>query len=213
MKNLWGYQWPRYAPRSGRFPLNEITFVLRKRSLRQTLHRLGMTDPILWVFQYNLGEMIGHLDERLVIYHAVDEYSAYPSGNADVERRAARIKQMEVEVMAKSDLVFVTSPALYESKRHLRDSVILVENGVDYDLFANPSPPDAYPLDLTAIPHPLIGYVGVINEKLNFQLLTSIVQQQSRWQFILVEPYEIVRISGGRRPHWCDRHPRHGGVR
>jgi len=191
MENLWVYQWPRYAPKSGRFPLDEVTFALRKRSLRQTLHRLDMADPILWVFQYNLGEMIGRLDERLVIYHAVDEYSAYPAADADAERRAATIKQMEAEVMARADLVFVTSPALYESKRHLHDSVALVENGVDYELFANPGPPDAYPLDLIDIPHPLIGYVGVINEKLNFQLLTTIAQRQPQWHFALVGPVAL----------------------
>ncbi len=191
MENLWVYQWPTYAPKSGRFPLDGITFALRKRSLRQALRRLGMDSPILWVFQYNLGEMIGHLDERLVIYHAVDEYSAYAFGSQDADKRAQVIKEIEAEVVAKSDLVFVTSPALYESKRYLHTSITLVENGVDYDLFANPSPSNAYPVDLLDIPHPLIGYVGVINEKLNLQLISDIARQQPQWHFVLVGPVAL----------------------
>ena len=137
-----------------------------------------MANPILWVFQYNLGEMIGRLDERLVIYHAVDEYSAYASGYADADRRSQTIKDMEANAIAKSDMVFVTSPALYESKRHLHPSITLVENGVDYELFANPNPESSYPIDLLDIPHPLIGYVGVINEKLNLELLTTVARKQ-----------------------------------
>ncbi len=191
MENLWVYQWPTYAPKSGRSPLDEITFTLRKRSLRKTLQQLDMANPILWVFQYNLGEMIGHLDESLVIYHAVDEYSAYASGYDDAAIRAETIKEMEADAISRSDMVFVTSPALYESKRHLHPSVTLVENGVDYELFANPDPETAYPIDLLEIPHPLIGYVGVINEKLDLQLLTAIARKQPQWQLVLVGPVAL----------------------
>jgi len=191
MENLWVYQWPTYAPKAGRSPLDEITFALRKRSLRHTLRRLGMDNPILWVFQYNLVDMIGHLDERLVIYHAVDEYSAYVSGGQDSAKRVQVIKDMEAETIAKSDLVFVTSSALYESKQHLHASTRLVENGVDYDLFANPVAETANPDDLSEIAHPLIGYVGVINEKINFQLLTAIARKKPQWQFVLVGPVAL----------------------
>ena len=191
MENLWVYQWSDYAPKSGRYPLDEITFALRKRSLRRALKRLDMSNPILWVFQYNLGEMIGHLDERLVIYHAVDEYSAYASGAADEDRRSKIIKDMEASTIARSDIVFVTSPALYESKRHLHPSITLVENGVDYELFANPGPESVYPIDLLDIPFPRIGYVGVINEKLDLELLTIIARKQPRWHFVLVGPVAL----------------------
>ncbi len=191
LENLWVYQWPNYAPKTGRSPLDEITFALRKQSLRSTLRRLNMANPILWVFQYNLGEMIGRLDERLVIYHAVDEYSAYVSDYEDAGRRSETIKDMEANVIATSDMVFVTSPALYESKRHLHPSITLVENGVDYELFANPTPESSYPIDLLDIPHPLIGYVGVINEKLNLELLTTIARKQPQWHFVLVGPVAL----------------------
>ncbi len=191
MENLWVYQWPDYAPKSGRSPLDEITFALRKRSLRRILKQLDMTKPILWVFQYNLGEMIGHLDERLVIYHAVDEYSAYAAGSQNADKLVQTIKDMEADAIAKSDMVFVTSSALYDSKRHLHPSITLVENGVDYELFANPEPESTYPIDLQEIPHPLIGYVGVINEKLNLELLTAVAQKQTQWHFVLVGPVAL----------------------
>ncbi|MCO6453224.1 MAG: glycosyltransferase [Caldilineales bacterium] len=188
LNNLWVYRPPDYAPISGRRPLSEITFAMRRSHLRRTMQRLGMNEPLVWIFQYNLGEMIGRLGERLVIYHAVDEYTAYILGDdqAAAEKRR-RAREMEESVIARSDLVFVTSPALFETKRTLHEHVVLVPNGVDYEHFARPSA-NPLPADIANLPRPLIGYAGVINEKLDYELLLATASARSEWQFVLVGP-------------------------
>lgn len=208
LENLWVYQWPEYAPQSGRAPLRQATFALRKRSLQHALQHLGMSNPILWIFLYNLGEMIGHLDERLVIYHAVDEYSAY-SPKHDNPGRVQVIKRMEAEVMERSDLVFVVSPALYESKKHLHPHVVLVPNGVDYDLFSDPRFDDERPADLAGVSHPLLIFAGVINEKIDLQLLLAVARQRPQWQLALVGPVllrqgteTVVELQKQVNVHW-----------
>ena len=188
LPNLWVYGPPTYAPISGRRPLSDLAFAWRRASLRAVLRRLGMTHPILWVFQYNLGEMIGHLHEQLAIYHAVDEYSAYAlneTATAEVNRQET-IRQMETEVIRQVDLVFVTSPALWESKHSLHPHVVLVPNGVDYEHFACPA--TEVPADLAELPRPLAGYAGVINEKLDTVLLADIARQHPDWTFALIGP-------------------------
>ncbi len=187
LPNLWVYRSPNRYPISGKAPLSHITFALRKRRLRRILAQLKMTDPILWVFRYDLGEMIGHLDEKLVIYHAVDEYAAYALPNQqDAEARRRSIQQMEQAIMRRADLVFVTAATLLESKRPYNENIFHIPNGVDYEHFA--TPPGRLPADVDAIPGPRIGYAGAINEKLDLALLAAIARHRPDWQLILVGP-------------------------
>ena len=188
MPNLWVYRSPNRYPLIGKSPLRQMAFALRKRHLRTTMTRLGMKNPILWVFRYNLGEMIGHLDEKLVIYHAVDEYAGYALEGLDPRARqlAQRIQAMEQRILQQADLVFVTSSTLLESKRPWNRNTYLVPNGVDYDHFARR--PDHPPSDIAALPRPRIGYAGAINEKLDLELLEWVARQRPDWRVILVGP-------------------------
>jgi len=198
LDNLWVYSHPTFAPISGRRPFKEMTFAWRVRSLRKTMRQLRLDNPILWIFQYNLGEMIGHLDEKLIIYHAVDEYSAYvmeDDGRLDERRR--RVRELETDVMRRSDLVFVTSPALLESKSRLHPHVVLVPNGVDYESFAvRPMHNGVAPPDIESLPRPLVGYAGVINEKLDLPLLSEVARAQPNWHFLFVGPIALRRETG-----------------
>ena len=189
--NLWIYQYPTYAPISGRPPLSDALFALRRWHLRRTLQALGMEKPIVWVFQYHLGEMLGQLHEQLSIYHAVDEYSAY--ADIDTEERRRRVQKMERDVMQKVDLVFVTSPALFASKSALHPHVVLAPNGVDYALFSDPSLNGKRPTAMADIPGPIVGYIGAINEKLDLNLMLYSARRHPEWSFVFVGPVMIRR--------------------
>jgi glycosyltransferase involved in cell wall biosynthesis len=187
MPNLWVYRSPNRYPISGKSPLSNLTFALRKRHLRRILARLNMANPILWIFRYDLGEMIGQLDEKLLIYHAVDEYAAYalPRGQQAAAQQQ-RIQHMERAILRRADLVFVSSHTLLTRKRPYNENIFFVPNGVDYEHFA--ARPAHLPDDAVAIPGPRIGYVGAINEKLDIDLLYAIARQRPRWQLLLTGP-------------------------
>ncbi len=191
LPNLWVYTPPTVAPRSGRRPLSDLTFAWRRRNLHQVLRSLGMEHPILWIFRYDLGEMVGHLDECLTIYHAVDEYSAYALDAEQIAGRDRRqiIRDIEADLIRQVDLVFVTSPALLQTKGPLHPHVVLVPNGVDVEGFARPAA--LTPPDIANLPHPLIGYAGVLNEKIDFDLLAALAGQHPAWTFALVGPVAL----------------------
>lgn len=192
LPNLWVYEHPLYAPRSGRAPLRQITLRLRLASLRRTLRRLDMAAaPILWLFSYEWGEYLGHLGEKLTIYHAVDEYSAYEleyAGPAAAARRRL-IQQLEAETIARVDMVFVTSAPLLAAKQPLHPHITLVENGVDYDHFAAPGA--AIPAEMAALPRPRIVYAGAVNEKLDLSLLQALAARFPHFSFILIGPIAL----------------------
>jgi glycosyltransferase involved in cell wall biosynthesis len=56
---------------------------------------------------------------------------------------------------------------------------------VDYELFSTPR---EEPMDLSAIPRPRIGYVGIIKKQLDLALLIELAQKHSLSSFVLVGP-------------------------
>jgi glycosyltransferase involved in cell wall biosynthesis len=62
----------------------------------------------------------------------------------------------------------------------------------DFDLFSRSRLPETVvPPDLEAIPHPRIGYIGNLNDKVDFALLIQLATARPKWSFILVGPTNI----------------------
>jgi len=185
-----------WAPRSTRLPLRAVTEAIYMGALRRALHKLGFNSPILWLFLPDMGIFVGRFDEKLVIYHIVDEYSGYAGISAAWK---PVVQQMEEQLARRADLVVVTSPELLEHKRDLNERVIWVPNAVDYDTFAAASaagtPP---PEDMASMTRPVAGYVGAINDKLDLTLLARTASATPRWAFALVGPVTI-RSNDGRQ--------------
>jgi glycosyltransferase involved in cell wall biosynthesis len=210
--NLHVYQPPLWAPRAARFPLSVTTQAIYMAFLRRVLKRLRFRTPILWLFLPDMEVFVGHFDEKLVIYHIVDEYTGY-SGVSEAWRPVAQ--RMERQLAQRANLVFVTSPTLYQSKRALNEQILLVPNAVDYEAFTagleSGSPP---PADIAAVPTPIAGYVGAINDKLDLALLERVargcvddtvpqrrdrtVPRRRDWSLVLVGPIRITDEEGQR---------------
>jgi len=128
---------------------------------------------------------IGEFGESLVIYHKYDNYSGYFGGGNEADPN-------EKILLEKADIVFVSSMGLYEMhKRHCRE-IEFVPNGVDYDYFSTISASSVpLPDDLQKIPGPRVGYVGVINEKVDFRLLKYLCDSHPEWSILLVGPVKV----------------------
>lgn len=185
--NLYVYHNLPHAPISGRFPLGELTAGLRRSSLRHQMRRLGMSQPILWLCRPEMGDLIGQWGEKLVLYHVVDEYSAY-EGVANPEE----VRRRERELLQRADLVITTAPALYESKRPFNRHTYLVPNAVNYELFAEVILRDGpEPADLAGLPRPRIGYVGAVNAKLDLRYFSAVADAYPAASVVIVGPVNI----------------------
>jgi len=179
---------PLYAPLSGRAPLSTLTNALRAASLRRAMRRLNMQRPILWLFRPDMADVPGRYGESLLIYHIVDEYMGYADVSA---QRAEEIRRRERELIGKADLVLVTSQKLLEEKSKFGHNVHWVPNAVDYERFADAVVRDDEPVELRGLPHPRIGYVGAINDKLDINLLRRVAETYSGASIILVGPERL----------------------
>lgn len=186
MPNLFVYRTPPYAPISGRQPLRGMTAWMRRRALARQMRRLGMTHPILWICRPEMGDVIGQFGEKLVLYHVVDEYSAY-AGVAD----AAAARRREEEVLRRADVVITTSPALYEGKRAFNRHTYLVPNAVNFAAFEAAMRDPALPADIAPLSRPWVGYVGAINTKVDLEFIGALAGAHPEWSVILVGPVSI----------------------
>jgi glycosyltransferase involved in cell wall biosynthesis len=176
---------PLYAPLSGREPLRTGFDLLRRASVRRAMRRLRMTVPIVWLFRPDMADVAGRYGERLLIYHIVDDYLGY--ADYDVER-AEEIRRREQALIARADLVLVTSRALLDSKGGINPNTHWVPNAVDYERFSKAVEEGREPEQVADLCRPRVGYVGAINEKIDIALLSDLAQALPQAAIILVGP-------------------------
>ena len=207
---LWLYHDPSYAPFAGRRTGGPLTAALRRRAFRAAQRRLGVREPILWLLRPFHADQIGLYHEKLVVYHVTDAYNNFPLiADKDAFRRD------EEALLRRADVVIVTSPALLANKRPYNPHTYLVSNTVDYAGFqAALADPGRRLASADAIERPHIGYVGALNEKLDFDLLAHVAQARPAWQLLLVgtldltgDPGKADALAALPNVHWLGRLP------
>lgn len=129
------------------------------------------------------------------VYDCMDELSAF--------RHAPRqLLQRENALLKAADLVFTGGPSLYEAKRGRHPAVHCFPSSVDAAHFAQGA--GDHPLQ-SRLPRPRLGWCGVIDERLDLDLVAQVADARPQWQLVMVGP--VAKIDPGslpRRPniHW-----------
>jgi glycosyltransferase involved in cell wall biosynthesis len=149
--------------------------------LRRWIRKLGWRRFISWFVVPHPGFLARRLGEDYVVYYCTDDYSALPG----VDRRA--VARMDEDLTRRADQVFAVSLQLLACKRALGASVAYAPHGVDFELFAAASDPATLPAPPAAgLPHPIVGYFGVVGEWLDMELLLFLAKSRPQWTFLFV---------------------------
>jgi UDP-galactopyranose mutase len=100
--------------------------------------------------------------------------------------------------MALADHVFTGGRSLYEAKRERHESVHCFPSSIDVEHFSKARNVDEDPEDQKAIPHPRIGFFGVIDERSDLVLLEKIAEMRPDWHFVMIGP--VVKIDDADLP-------------
>jgi glycosyltransferase involved in cell wall biosynthesis len=140
--------------------------------------------PILWTFLPAHVGLAGKLNEKLVIYHCVDEHSANPNVPT------GQVIENEQRLLKLADIVFTTARTLYASKRALNPNTFYLPNVADVEYFAQARQKELRPPpELDRVSHPIAGFIGNITAyKLDFDLLEAAAEQNSLWAFVFIGP-------------------------
>lgn len=136
---------------------------------------------ILWYYTPMAVEYTRHLIPSLVIYDCMDELSSFNGA-------PKKIKENEVELLKRADLVFTGGMSLYEAKRDHHPNVYPFPSSIDVKHFNQARKPLQDPEDQVAIPHPRLGFFGVIDERMDLGLVEAIADARPDWQLVLIGP-------------------------
>lgn len=127
----------------------------------------------------------------LIVYDCMDELSAFKNA-------PAILKERERELMAKADIVFTGGHSLYEAKKDLHNYIFPFPSSIDKKHFAKARTVVSDPPDQNFIPHPRIGFFGVIDERMDIELLDIIAREKPDLNFIIIGP--VVKIDPATLP-------------
>ncbi len=155
--------------------LREFTFDERLRRARRILASQGCDRFILHLWHPKFDRALSSIPYSVSCYHIDDEYSF-----SDVEMPP---DEKEIQILKSVDQVFMISPGLIEKKGKINQHTAFAPEGVDYSAYATPV---AEPSDMRTIPHPRVGYTGVLKKQLDWPLLLSLATKHPEWSFVFV---------------------------
>lgn len=169
------------------------------QALREKLTELRQQHPncIVWLYTPMAMPLLEVMEPAMVIYDCMDELSAFmnpPHGLLDYERR----------LLERADLVFTGGPSLYAIKRSLNANVHCFPSSVDVTHFRKALDRKiAYPPH-APLPKPRLGFFGVLDERIDLELIAAIADARPHWQLVLVGPVaKIDPASLPQRPNIC----------
>ncbi len=133
----------------------------------------------------------------LTIYDCMDELAAFKFA-------PPRLQELEAQLFQKADLVFTGGHTLYEAKKQQHPHVYPFPSSIDKAHFEQAKQAQSSPPDQEHIPHPRVGFFGVIDERLDIDLLGAIAAARPAWQLVLIGP--VVKIDPATLPQQPNIH-------
>jgi UDP-galactopyranose mutase len=162
-----------------------------QRLVAESMRQEKVTDYWLWFYTPMALPLAAELKPRGVVYDCMDELTNFKNA-------PRQLVQRENALFKLADLVFTGGPSLYEHKRNRHPSVHCFASSVDAAHFARIG--DDHPAQ-AAIASPRLGYCGVIDERIDMDIVAGLAQARPDWQIVMVGP--VVKIDPGSLP----RHP------
>jgi len=153
------------------------------RSVLQILQRTRGDEVVLVVQRPELLPTLRGLPAQLRVYEVVDDYE----GLAETPAAARHVARAHRRMLNECDIVWATSRTLTERVRPYRADVIETTNGVDVDAFVRGAA-SAPPAALAAVPHPRVGIIGRLNDRVDWPLVEEICRRRPDWHVVIVGP-------------------------
>jgi glycosyltransferase involved in cell wall biosynthesis len=145
---------------------------------RAAAARLGMEQPLLWIAAPFARRLRGELEERVAVYDCSDDLAHGGAHRLEVEE--------EPRVIRDVDLVIACSPVLQEAKGGLGTAVACVPNGVDPEHFEAALEPGPIPERLARLPGPIVGYHGIIYDRIDWDLVRHVARSRPGWSVVFI---------------------------
>src|ERR1041384_5277287 len=159
--------------------------------------------PVQWFYDPMAVEAFANkLRDAAIVYDCMDELSQFRFAPPELVAR-------ERKLLAQAHLVFTGGRKLYESKRRFNRNCHFYGCGVEVDHFAKArAQHTVVPDDLKSLTGPVLGYFGVVDEWIDYDLLAHLADANPKWNVVMVGP--VAKVDPALLPtranlHWLGR--------
>jgi len=140
--------------------------------------------PIVWVSSPYADGLLARARPQIAVavYDCMDDLASFKDGSPEMREREARL-------MGMVDLVFTGGHSMYEARKALHPHIHCFPSGVDVDHYRQVQDPATPVAPASAnIPHPQLGYFGVLDERIDWELIAEVAARRPAWHWALVGP-------------------------
>ena len=146
----------------------------------------SINEYVFWYYTPMALEKSRDFTPALTVYDCMDEL-------ANFKFAPPTLRALEQELFKRADLVFTGGQTLYEAKSQQHDDAHAFPSSIDKVHFGQARTTLPEPADQEAIAHPRIGFFGVVDERLDIELLGQLAENYPEWQFVIIGP--VVKIA------------------
>jgi UDP-galactopyranose mutase len=177
-------------------PLTQATY---NRLLSKHLAQHHYHDGVLWLYTPMAAEFAGVIPHQLLVFDVMDQLSAFKGAPAElVSRDRALLRQ--------ADIVLTGGVSLYHDKKPNNPDTYLFPSGVEVEHFAKATHREHFPRPdgLKNIDEPILGYYGVIDERMDLSLIDYVARTRPDWNIVMIGP--VVKIDPTELPQGPNLH-------
>lgn len=178
-------------------PLTQTIYSLL---LRAHLQDAQIDAPILWLYTPMAIDFANMIPYSLLVVDVMDQLSAFKGAPRD-------LAQNEAMLLPVADAVFTGGMSLYRDKLPFNANTFVFPSGVEIEHFARAADPSRFPAPAPIDGmngSPVIGYYGVIDERMDLDLLREMSSQHPDWQIVILGP--VVKIDPAELPQAPNLH-------
>jgi UDP-galactopyranose mutase len=164
---------------------------IQRRMVDKLFEEQQIGEHLLWYYTPMAVAWTSHLKPLAIIYDCMDELSAFKGAPPILAER-------EAELFTCADLVFTGGQSLYEAKRDRHQNIYPFPSSIDANHFVKARCIDCEPEDQRMIPHPRLGFFGVIDERMDIELLAGVADARPDWHLVIIGP--VVKIDEAELP-------------
>jgi glycosyltransferase involved in cell wall biosynthesis len=166
--------------------------------IESLIGRESTNSRVFWYYTPMALAFTSDLECDLCIYDNMDELSLFRGASQE-------LLDLETALFARCDLVFTGGMSLYEAKRSRHRSVHGFPSSIDFNHFSKARSIRKDPDDQAHISHPRLGFFGVIDERMDVELVAEVADLRPDWHFVMIGP--VVKIDPASLPqrpniHW-----------
>lgn len=175
----------------------EAVFTAVAELLRDFVTEENLIDFTAWYYNPMALKFTPHLEPTIVVFDCMDELTGFRDCPQEM-------RDWESRLLEAAHVVFTGGHSIYEAKKHRHHNIHPFPSSIDHEHFRSARQDLVEPQDQINIPHPRIGFYGVIEERIDLKLLEEIALLRPDYQFIMVGP--VIRIDEEELPRLPNIH-------